>query len=132
MGYEALEKWVPDEAVGEVYDLEDLGWEENGFFAVLIPDNLDKSKNPNHKIKFLWDRVFCYMVTEESYRPDVWISDPEEAWAFYRGIHSRFLDYFQKDNILSPDDILHYALIGTNLILDVISSYPPKVELLPL
>jgi hypothetical protein len=66
-------------------------------------------------------------VTKESYCPDLWISDSDEAWTFYTSTSSEFLTDFKKDNILAPENVFHFLVIGTNFVINILSVVYPTV-----
>ena len=123
-----FKKWTPHEDVDEVYDMEEVGFQrDEGFIVFLVPDNLEHDKRSDYFVKLIWEDVLCYQVTQETYRPDVWISDEDEVWTFYISESSEYLQNFQKDNILAPKKIYHFLISGTNFILDILSTEYPKV-----
>lgn len=126
---ENFKKWTPDKRVDEVYDMEFAGYvKDEGFVVILIPDHFEKDKRSNHKVKLIWDNIITYLVTEEGYRPELWISDEEYLWSFYTSQTSNFLTKFRKENYLVPENTYHFLLAGTNLVVDVLSSEFPRVS----
>ena len=124
----SFKKWIPHKDVDEVYDITKIGFQKDeGFIVLLVPDNLEHNKRSNHLLKLTWDDVLSYQVTQESYRPDVWISNQDEVWTFYISESSGYLQNFLKDNILAPEKTYHFFIGGTNFIIDIISDEYPKV-----
>jgi hypothetical protein len=120
-------KWIPHGDVDAVYDMQNIEWTCEGLGLSLVPDNLDHDKRSEYNLKLVWSDVLCYQVTKESYRPDLWISNPDDAWTFYMSQTSDFLKHFQKDNILAPERIYHFLIVGTNFIIDILSTEYPQI-----
>ena len=70
--WEDFRKWVPHPEVDEVYDVEEIGFQEDGFVVLLRPDHFKKEKRSNLALRLVWDRIVSYTVTDESYRPELW------------------------------------------------------------
>lgn len=128
MNERCFTKWCPDENVDAVYDVENIGWQSEGFVLTLLPDNLDHKKRSKYHLKMVWPDVLCYQVTQETYRPDVWIDTPEKAWTFYVSQSSKYVRDFKKDNILAPEAIYHFLIGGTNFIIDILSDEYPTIR----
>lgn len=125
-----FEKWIPHKDVDAVYDMEDVGYDTGeGFVVVLIPDNLDHGKHSKYNIKLNWHGVLSYTVTKETYRPDVWISNSDNAWSFYVSQSSQLLKNFKKNNILVPEKVYHFFIVGTNFVIDILSTEYPEIVL---
>lgn len=121
-------KWIPDDNVVDVYDMDTIGWREGKFVLSLIPDNLDHDKRSEYNVELIWDDIFCYQVTQETYRPDVWIAAEDEAWTFYVSKSSKYLQNFKKDNMLVPETVYHFLVGGTNFIIDILSIEYPTIR----
>lgn len=59
-------------------------------------------------MKLVWDDVLSYMVTDESYRPELWVSESEidEIWTFYISESSAYLNKFREKNYIVPEKTL--------------------------
>ncbi len=121
-------KWIPDEHVDAVYDVEQIGWRDEGFVLTLLPDNLDHAQRSGDNLELVWSDVLCYQVTQETYRPDLWIGAEDEPWTFYVSQSSAYLQAFKKDNILAPETVYHFLVGGTNLIVDILSDEYPTIR----
>lgn len=121
-------KWVPHSGVVAVYDMESIGWRSEGFVLTLFPDDLDHDKRAEYNLEMVWPDVLCYQVTNERYRPDWWVSSPDEAWTFYTSESSKFLENFRKDNDLVPETVYHFVVAGTNFVIDILSGEYPMVR----
>ena len=100
-------KWIPHSDVVAVYDMEDIGWRNEGFVLTLFPDDLDHDKRSEYNFEMVW---------------------PDEAWTFYTSESSKFLENFRKDNELVPDTVYHFIVGGTNFVIDILSTEYPRVR----
>ena len=121
-------KWIPHDNVDSVYDMKNIGWFNEGFVLSLLPDNLDHDKRSEYNLEMVWSDVLCYQVTKETYRPDWWGSNPDEAWAFYTSESSEFLKNFRKGNDLVPETVYHFIMVGTNFVIDILSTEYPMIR----
>lgn len=124
-----FKKWIPHKDVDEVYDMEDAGFQrDEGFVVLLVPDHFEKDKRSEHMVKLVWNDVLSYMVTDESYRPELWVSesDIDEIWTFYISESSDYLNKFREENYIVPEKTYHFFICGTNLMIDIISPEYPK------
>lgn len=124
-----FKKWIPYNNVVSVYDMKNIGWHNKGFLLELLPDNLEHDKRAEYNLEMVWSDVLCYQVTKESYRPDWWISNPDEAWTFYISQSSEFLKNFTKENYLVPETVYHFVIVGTNFVIDILSTEYPTTRL---
>lgn len=129
---ENFKKWIPHKDVDEVYDMEDAGFQrDEGFVILLVPDHFEKDKRSEYNVKLIWDDVLSYIVTDESYRPEMWKPKEDsnnEIWTFYISESSDYLKKFREGNYLVPEKTYHFFICGTNLMIDIISPEYPKVS----
>lgn len=121
--------WIPHKDVDEVYDTEAVGFRDEGFVVLCIPDHFEGDKRSDYNVKLVWDDVVSYTVTDESYRPELWASESEvaEVWTFYISESSDCLNKFREKNYIVPEKTYHFLIAGTNLMVDVISPEFPKL-----
>lgn len=121
--------WTPHKDVDEVYDTEGVGFRDEGFVVLCIPDHFERDKRSDYNVKLVWDDVVSYTVTDESYRPELWASESEvaEVWTFYISESSDYLNKFREKNYIVPEKTYHFLIAGTNLMVDVISPEFPKL-----
>lgn len=122
-----LEKWMPTENLGKHYDVNEISLTESGLSFMLISDK----RNAPKKIKsfvITWDTsdVITYNVTDETYRDDCWKLDFEKDGRFYVCRSSDLIDYFKKKSPLFPKDPIHFMIVGTNTVVDVIAKNYPE------
>lgn len=132
--WEKFRKWVPHQDVDEVYDVEKIGFEgEEGFVVLLRPDHFQEKKRSELALRLVWDRIVSYTVTDESYRPELWVTEKtpnQEIWTFYRSETSDHLTRFREENYLVPEETHHFFICGTNLMADILSDEYPTVTFL--
>ena len=51
--WENFRKWVPHKDVDEVYDIEEIGFEEEGFVVLLRPDHFQKEKRSEQALRLI-------------------------------------------------------------------------------
>lgn len=125
-----FERWIPLKKLDDVYDIENIGWCKDGFAVTLIPDNLEHEKRSKHTVRLMWGDVLCYQVVQETYRPDWWTSDPNDVWTLYVSESSEYLNQFKDGNYLIPENVMHFAIVGTNMIADVLASEYPEITII--
>ena len=128
--WENFRKWVPHQNVDEVYDIEKIGFAEESFAVLLRPDHFLKEKRSEWALRLVWDRIISYTVTDESYRPELWVSEktPDwSLWTFYLSETSEHLTKFREENYLVSQDTHHFFICGTNLMADILSEEYPTV-----
>ena len=82
-----------------------------------------------------WKHYLAYLVTEElvgSNSPSGYDDEVYEGKILRTYTKSHFLDHMIRDTGGHIQDILHYKLICLNHLIDVVSYYPPEVEVLSL
>ena len=60
-----------------------LGKQEDGFAVLLRPDHFQEEKRSERALRLVWDRIVSYTVTDESYRPELWVSEKTPGWALW-------------------------------------------------
>ena len=75
-------KWIPHLEVDEVYDVEKIGFEgDEGFVILLRPDHFQEEKRSELALRLVWDSIIPYTVADESYRPELWVSEETPDWS---------------------------------------------------
>lgn len=126
---QTLEKWIPTIDVDKVYDIVNIQW-NGGICLQLCPDDIKRENRSSKNLSVCWDSVICYQVTSESFRPDCWISNPEDAWTFFVSSTSDYLTSARENNPTLPNAFFHFAVIGTNIIVDVLAEKYPEIKYL--
>ena len=120
-------KWLTDKNF-EKYNYASFVGYEDGYFTVILEEFFDQTDRK--KVKFIWDKIYSYMETKESYREDVWIGEEEEYWPFYRREESLYISTFKSINtIYQEDDIYHYVILGEQVV-DILSGPDPTIVIL--
>lgn len=123
--------WNPlvNYALDKVYDVDNIYFDD-GLIVILVPNDIDHSKRSKNKLKLHWPSFDSFNVNQESHRQSLWINDTEEPWSFYRTSNSDYIEFIKKDSILFlKENIIHFLILGTNLIIDALSRYEPTIEL---
>lgn len=126
-----FQRWIPAEDLAAGYDVNGIRWGTNGLVFELVPDGFGVDRS-GRKLRLIWEwgDVLAYHVTDEAYREDRWVPDPGEYWPFYVSKSSEYLDAFRKNSCLFPDNALHFSLVGTNIVVDILAKGSPSVEML--
>ena len=125
-----FKKWIPDQKLDELYDIQKIGWYNHAFEVILIPDHFEREKRSDHTVQLVWENVLCYQVSDESYRPDWWGPNQNDLWALYISESSEYLNRFKDGNYLVPENVMHFAIVGTNMIADVLASEYPEITII--
>lgn len=122
-----LKKWIPAQNVAAVYDLDTIRWRSEGLVFTLAPDGPEVAKKEQHRLELIFQQILGYQVTSETYRQDLWIDDPKDAWTFFECENSSWVKHFREMSDLCPEIIHHYVLRGSNWIVEILSEDRPKV-----
>ena len=129
MMQEQFQKWIPIDNLGNAYDIEDISWGGEISFT-LIADKKRITQSNVHCFQLTWDssNIISYNITDETYRADCWGLDFENNGRFYTSKNSDYIDSFKQKSPLFPDDIIHFLIVGTNTIVDVLAKDYPSVK----
>ena len=105
--WENFRKWIPHPEVDEVYDVEEIGFKEDGFVVLLRPDHFQEEKRSERALRLVWDRIVSYTVTDSDH-----------------------LTRFREENYIVPEDTHHFFICGTNLMADILSDEYPTATFL--
>jgi len=128
MTKERFQTWIPANNLGSAYDVEAITWSDR-LSLTLAADEKRTAQNNIHHFQLTWDlsHVISYNVTDETYRADCWGLDFEHNGRFYTSIHSDYIDTFRQKSPLFPDHAIHFLIVGTNTIVDVLAKAYPTV-----
>ena len=128
---ELFQKWVPTGNLGSAYDVENVIWGESISFT-LVADKKRIAQNTIHRFQLAWDssQIISYNMTDETYRADCWKLDFENNGRFYTSKSSDYIENFKQKSPLFPDNAIHFLVVGTNTIVDVLAKTYPKVNVL--
>ena len=111
------------------YDVAKISWEEIGFVVSLVSDD-QHGNQPRVRMQLIWDpsQVISYHVTDETYRPDCWGLDFQKEGRFFAARESEYIDRFKKLSPLTTDKVIHFTIVGTNAIVDLLVKDYPLVK----
>ena len=128
-------RWEPISGLAEKYDIVTVSEEIEGFRVVLF-DEQDSTKKA---IISFEQAVSAYRSTDESFRYKL-IRDLDERygsdfygkWTFFKLTNSLYLEWLldQSEGVFDPKSYIHFSIITSDSILDIVASYEPKVELI--
>ncbi len=128
---ECFQKWTPTNNLGSAYDVESITWGDTISFT-LIADKKRVAQDRLHRFQLIWDssQIISYNVTDETYRADCWGLDFENNGRFYTSKHSDYIENFKQKSPLFPDNVIHFLIVGTNTIVDVLAKEYPVVKMI--
>jgi len=127
-------KWIPAEGLSNKYDI-DLICDKTDGFEILFTDFKNEQKKVRVEFK---DSVDAYRNTDESFRvkdinslSEQYGDDFYGSWTFFKVENSSYAQWLSEQSygFLKASDLIHFVFIGANCILDVISTYEPKIHL---
>ena len=129
MVQEQFQKWIPINNLGNYYDVENITWGD-GISFTLVEDKKRIAQDNVYCFQLTWDssHIISYNITDETYRADCWDLDFENNGRFYTSKNSDYIESFKKKSPLFPDDAIHFLIVGTNTIVDVIAKDYPSVK----
>ena len=122
-----MKKWIPAQNVAAVYDLDTIRCRSEGLVFTLVPDGPEVAKKKPLRLELIFQQILGYQVTSETYRQDLWIDDPKDAWTFFECENSPWVKHFREMSDLCPEIVHHYVLRGSNWIVEILSEDCPKV-----
>lgn len=92
---------------GALY-VENINWNDKGLIV-----ELETEKN-RETIKLTFeDTVYFYINTEESYKPEFWIENPEDYYPFlYSENSKKILELKKEAPHIENEKIIHFAIVG--------------------
>ncbi len=128
---ELFSKWVPTNNLGSAYDVESITWGDTICFT-LIADKKRITQDAIRCFQLEWNasHIIAYNMTDETYRADCWGLDFENNGRFYISNHSDYIEVFKHKSPLFPKDTIHFLIVGTNTIIDVLAKEYPIVKVM--
>lgn len=125
---EQFQKWIPINNLGSAYDVENISWGDGLSFA-LVADKKRIAQGNVYCFQLTWDssHIISYNITDETYRADCWDLDFENNGRFYISKKSDYIETFKQKSPLFPDDAIHFLIVGTNTVVDVLAKENPTV-----
>ena len=120
---QGLKKYKIDYS-GEALYVENIKWNDKGLVVELENDNCEI-------IKLVFEStVYFYINTEESYKPEFWIENPEDYYPFLYSEESEKIRELKKEaKHIENEKIIHFAIVGVDNIVEVLTSDFPKIVL---
>lgn len=124
-GKSSFEKWTPVPNLGNRCDVSDVGWG-------VVTLGLDQ-KQPDgdiQKMQLIWEpsQIIAYHVTDETFRADCWGLDFENMGRFYVSRDSEYIEMLKQKSSLFPDNTIHFLIVGTDIIVDVLAKEYPTIK----
>ena len=123
--------WIPTNNLGNAYDVESITW-GNTISFTLVADKKRVAQDNIHRFQLEWNsnHIIAYNMTDETYRADCWGLDFENNGRFYTSNNSDYIEIFKNKSPLFPDDAIHFLIVGTNTIVDVLAREYPTVRVI--
>lgn len=124
-GKSSFEKWMPVPNFGNRFDVSDVGW---GVVTLVLDQ-----KQPDgdiQKMQLIWEpsQIIAYHVTDETFRADCWGLDFENMGRFYVSRDSEYIEMLKQKSSLFPDNAIHFLIVGTDIIVDVLAKEYPTIK----
>ena len=112
------------------YDVKRIYWDTDGLSFELVVDDRQVADEDIQRFKITWDSsaVISYHVTDETYRADCWGLDFVNNGRFYICKESQYIERFREKSPLFPDNAIHFVLVGTNTIVDILAKHYPVIK----
>lgn len=126
------EKWIPlpDFEFVNKYDVYDFCLDD-GLVVTLIADDFFSREKNDHKIKLVWGYFDSFSIIDEKHRDSlVHCDEPKTHWTFYKTTSSEYIEFIKRDTVLLDENIIHFLLVGSNLVADILSPYYPEIEII--
>lgn len=132
-------KWMPVEGLSPKYYIESLSSGIcNGLIITMSAASAANAAEKKVKVIFE-ESVHAYRCTDESFRQStlydinkVYGTPFYSEWTFFKVVNSGYLQWLstQSFNIVDTEPLTHFSFLATDVVIDVIAAYEPKIELL--
>ena len=125
-----FQNWKPLDNLGTSYDVENINWGADGISFTLISYDKSPEKDYVHRFRLIWasNSIISYHVTDETYRADCWDLDVKNNGRFYTSTNSDYIANLRQKSHLFPDNAIHFLIVGTDTIIDIIAKDYPIVD----
>lgn len=130
MDSQFFQRWEIDGTTNAKYDVDNIAWTSEGLTLTIIFDGADATRS-DHKLLLIWESssVIAYHVTDETYRSDCWGLDFQKNGRFYATKTSEYIDALRDKSPLFPEEVIHFTIIGTNTIIDLLAKGYPIIRI---
>ena len=127
--------WEPISNLSAKYNIDSISDGMDDFKVELTEYKNEKSK----AIVTFENSVDAYRMTDETFRLNcINTLDKQHGsnfygkWTFFKVINSKYIQWLSEESCTISDSIpfIHFSFIAANCILDVVTTYEPKVELI--
>jgi hypothetical protein len=128
-------KWKPMQGLTSKYCKESISGSVDGF-RIVLSDVHNKQKKAVITIECI---PHSYKVTNVCYKTQLFLNlenqygkDFFDRWAFFKVTNSQYLKLLSEESNTISDDrkLQHFAIICSNVIIDIIDGFDPNVELI--
>jgi|SRR5579862_507719 len=134
--YEQWTQWRPIEQLAPGYYMTALIDDVTGFYIRLGESN---TNDPRGLFITFEHSIGAYRITDEGdrgmkllYLSNTYGRDFFAKWSFFKVTNSEYLEWISQEagGIFDPKSTEHLVLITENSIIDIVSSYEPKIEII--
>ena len=128
-------RWEPISGLADKYEIESIS-DTFDRFTVILSDLKDEEK----KVKVTFEgSVDAYRAVNESFRLKTFSELHEKYgvdfygwWTFFKVADSEYLKWLSEQSYGISDaySMIHFSFFGVETVLDVLTNYEPKVELI--
>lgn len=104
------------------FDVENVSV-SNGYLNIFLNSS---DRNSCFHIKWPYSDVVSYSVCDETYRADCWKFDFDTDGRFFIVKESEYLEIIKTKSPLVPENTIHFLVVGTNTIVDVLAKDYPQ------
>ncbi|MBQ2697236.1 MAG: hypothetical protein IJF59_01065 [Clostridia bacterium] len=120
---EPFTRWMPHPRCVRFYDLIEIESDRDGICFTLRAERA----RPAHILTLTWHGLLHFSVSDELYRPDCWFQSPEQAESLFVAQDSPLLRQMRRHSPWLGESLLHYRLICSGHVAELIASEPPLV-----
>jgi len=123
-GKSTFEKWTPVPDFESRFDVFDIGWG-----SVTLISYQKQQEGTAQRMQLIWEpsQIIAYHVTDETFREDCWGLDFENDGRFYVSRDSEYIAILRQKSPLFPENAIHFLIVGTDTIVDVLAKEYPTV-----
>ena len=134
MNLENWQRWVPITGLAEKYDVIHISNNMVKDFKIVLVDEINKE----NQIQLIFEKsIDAYRLTYDSFRENTYSQlyekygfDFYHKWSFFRVYNSEYIKtlYDETEIDINTLQLIHFCILSSELVIDIIASYDPKVE----